>query len=349
MPPNLHPYKSNSTQAFTMLSAGLIYVISYFRILGMGLRMSHINSQHKFIERNLMPSAKIAKHKFDDMMEFSQEELDKIDLDLERTVSNHITLLGDLRNIEAEEAMISVKLKRKQIAVKDARANHNLNRIQLLYSRDILRSAEVKLQKARKDTAVIVGIALSFIPLFGLLAGLIALIIAATSLQDALTEASYQTEVAREEVDLSSRTLQEVMSSEEKVEKDLHQLCIRKKITELKLKVLKESIVKLKQDQQKIKEFNEKKKNCHRALCSFHGTFVVLWSETIDGYSLSLLQDATQPVVESVRSLLNSSSVNDLCGRGTLEDLNYHFKEIEQVTSTDIRNRPYDVDLHYLI
>lgn len=327
------------------------YVNSYVQKLQKGLKMPHHYNEHRYIKRKLMPSADNAKDDFDAMKKSSGEQLVKIDRTLERTESNYKKLHDDLGNIVKEEAKISSELKRKKAAVEQARAYHKRKRAQLSDSRDILHTAEVKLQKAveSQDTAVKVGIALSLIPLLGLLAGPITFIVAATTLQDAITEASRHTTVARKEVDLSKRAFEEAMSSEEKLRKELYQLDIRKKGTKQKLENLKQSIDQLKQDKKHIIEIDEKIKNCYRTLCSFHSTFKVLWGETNGGYSLSLLKNATQPVVKSVRSLLQCSSVNDLCGRTTLADLNHLYKEIKQVTSTAIRNRPEDEALLDLI
>lgn len=298
-----------------------------------------------------MPPADNAKHNFDAMKKSSAEELENINLALEGSVSNHKMLQDDMKNIEAEEAKISVELKCKRPAVEIAKENLDRKKAQLSDSKEILRTAEDKLKKARdsQETAMKVTLGFSVIPLLGLLAVPITVIVAKTVLEDNIKEASYHTKSAREEVDSSERALKEVISSEENVKKELNQLYRRKTCTKLKLENLTESIKQLKQEQENIIEVNEKIKNCYNALCRFHGTFKVLWSETRSGYSLSLLKDATQPVVESVRTLLQSSSVNALCDGSTLADLNYHYEQIEQVTSIAIRNEPEDDDLLDLI
>lgn len=171
-----YPYKPSSIQTFTKLCTGLKYVNSYVQKIRMGLTMPQNYNEYYYIKQKLMPSADNAKHNFDAMLRSAEEQLHKINIALERTVSHQKTLNYDMRNIKAEEAKISVESKRKKTAVEHAKANLNCKEEQLSDLREMLRTAEVKLQEAQEsqETAVKVGIGLSLIPFVGLLAGPIA-------------------------------------------------------------------------------------------------------------------------------------------------------------------------------
>lgn len=338
--------KPKCTQVFTMLCTGLEYVNSYVENLKTVLMIPYHNREDHYIKQNLMPVIDDAKNNFDAMMKASEEQLDEINIALERTVSNHKTLHDDMKNIKAEASTISVELECKKTAVEHAKENLNRKQEELSDSNEDLRNAEIKLQEAQeaRATADVVAIALAFIPILGVVAAPITLIIAYTALEDNITNAGHRTEMANREVCLCKSALQEVMLSEQEVEEELSQLYSRKTCTAQKLENLNESIKKLHQEQKQMIEVNEEIKNCHKALCSFHGKFKVLLVETSGGYSLSLLRDTTQPVVESVRALLQSVSVKALCDGSTLADINYHYKQINQVTLAAVQNESEDED-----
>lgn len=319
--------KPNFTQECKLLCTGLEELKSFFQNLDIGVMMRHENGEDHYINSRLMPPVEKAKESFDAMESSSAEQLEKVHRAVETSVSEQKTLSDGIKCVEKDEAEILTALEGKRQVVAIAKKQVVQKEGELLSAKNALGIAEAKLENARgsrSTTRKVVGFIAFVVPFTAPLAPVFL-----KNAQKAIEVAKQHTHTAEEEVSSSRKALQEAISSESKIKEELDQLHGKKKSIEQELHNLNESMEQLKGNQARIIEVNEKIQNFYTIFCRFHGRFEGLYNETTEGYSLSILQDASNPVVESVRPLLQCPV---FCESGTLANLNFHLQQIEQVT-----------------